>query len=97
MGQLRSITLIYHKLTAYPETRNPPTLAIVRKTTGDIFYESLDSPMVLFEFRDYGTEAVGKEATNQMRNYFSEPMETSLRMLAEIASQRGAYKTQHGL
>jgi hypothetical protein len=44
----------------------------------------LNARMVLFEFKNYDTEEVGKDETNQTRNYLTEPMGR----LAVICSRR---------
>jgi hypothetical protein len=50
---------------------------------GHLFNE-LEARMVLFEFKNYDTEEVGKEETNQTRNYLTAPMGK----LAIICSRR---------
>lgn len=37
-------------------------------------YRELGARMVLFEFKNYDTEEIGKEETNQTRNYLTQPM-----------------------
>jgi hypothetical protein len=50
---------------------------------GHLFNE-LNARMVLFEFKNYGAEEVGKDETNQTRNYLTAPMGR----LAMICSRR---------
>lgn len=37
-------------------------------------YKELDARMVLFEFKNYDKEEIGKDETNQTRNYLTKPM-----------------------
>lgn len=37
-------------------------------------YQELQARMILFEFKNYDKEAIGKEEVNQTRNYLTEPM-----------------------
>jgi hypothetical protein len=37
-------------------------------------YKELQARMVLFEFKNYDTDEMGKEETNQTRNYLTQPM-----------------------
>lgn len=37
-------------------------------------YKELDARMVLFEFKNYDKEVIGKDETNQTRNYLTKPM-----------------------
>jgi hypothetical protein len=37
-------------------------------------YKELNARMILFEFKNYDKESIGKEETNQTRNYLTKPM-----------------------
>lgn len=37
-------------------------------------YQELQARMILFEFKNYGKEEIGKEEVNQTRNYLAKPM-----------------------
>jgi hypothetical protein len=37
-------------------------------------YKELQARMILFEFKNYNTEEIGKDETNQTRNYMKQPM-----------------------
>lgn len=37
-------------------------------------YKELGARMILFEFKNYGSDEIGKEETNQTRNYLTPPM-----------------------
>jgi hypothetical protein len=37
-------------------------------------YKELDARMILFEFKNYDLDEIGKEETNQTRNYLTKPM-----------------------
>ena len=39
-----------------------------------LLYNELDARMILFEFKNYDKEEIGKEEINQIRNYMNQPM-----------------------
>ncbi len=57
---------------------------------GHLFTE-LNARMVLFEFKNYDTEQVGKDETNQTRNYLTAPMGKLAVIVSRRLPDRGAH------
>lgn len=55
------------------------------------FYKELEARMILFEFKNYDKEEVGKDETNQTRNY----MKKTMGRLGFICSNRTPNKAAH--
>jgi hypothetical protein len=53
--------------------------------------------MVLFEFKNYDTQEIGKEETNQTRNYLTQPMGRLAIMCCSREPNRAAHITRNAI
>ncbi|HEV2605575.1 MAG TPA: hypothetical protein VGU24_18160 [Microvirga sp.] len=54
-------------------------------------YQELGARIILFEFKNYDAEEIGKEETNQTRNYLTKPMGRLAIMCCNKAPDRSAH------